>query len=204
MYPQPRADDLGSVTSDQTMQRVDSQSDYASIAKAEVEEALRSFALATQQQRDQVVKSLQVDTPALPSSLEQAAKSLPTAVLTLSQRLTNSHDALHGQFTQTQSDLTLGFRSLEEALISMSKTLQQETTEMQSKLVNIETRIKRKKRVQHKKRPIMKSYPPGALGPVRLPQPEWCDCILQAGKRMTRIERIRGMQEGRLVCKCKK
>lgn len=214
VYPQTRqtSEDQSSVCSDQPMQTPDSQSDLSLVAKAEVEEVLRSFAQTTQQQRDQVMKTIQerevMDTPALSiwqAGLEQAIQGLPTTAACISQRIMQTQEALHGRFTLVQSDVSQGFRSLEDIIAGMTASLQKQTSALQVKMKNIEKRVKRvKKHPSGPQKPRQAFYPPGFLGPVRTPQARWCDCILNAGRRMTRMDRIRGMQEGRLVCTCRK
>lgn len=213
MYPQARqpADDLASVSSEQSLQMSDTQSDLTILAKVEVEEVLRTFAQTTQQQRDQLVRNIQerreADTPALlawQAGLEQAIQDLPVTVTGVSQRVSQTQEALHGHFTLVQADISKGFRNLEDIIASVTTSLHQQSSQMQAKLQNIEKRISQKKSALGIKRPRRPYYPPGFLGPVRVPQTHWCTCILKAGRRMTRTDRIKGIQEGRLVCTCRK
>lgn len=212
VYPQARqpADDLASVSSEQSMQMSDTQSDLTMLAKVEVEEVLRTFAQTTQQQRDQVVRSIQerggADTPALlawQAGLEQAIQGLPVAATGVSQRVSQTQEALHVHFTSMQTDISQGFRSLEDIIASVTASLHQQTNHMQTKLQNIEKRIVKRKSTLKIKPKEQQFYPPGALWPVRIPLTNWCTCILKAGRRMTRMERIKGIQEGRLVCTCR-
>lgn len=194
------------------MQIPDSQSDLSLVAKVEVEEVLRSFAQSTQQQRDQVMRTIQerevADTPALSvwqAGLEQAIQGLPATAAGMSQRIMQTQEALHGRFALVQSDVSQGFRSLEDIIAVMTASLHKQTSDLQAKMQNIEKRvISSKKRRYGRRKPRQAFYPPGFLGPVRVPQAQWCDCILKAGRRMTRMDRIKGIQEGRLVCTCRK
>ena len=182
------------------------------VAKAEVEEVLRSFAQVTQQQRDQVMKTIQerevTDTPALSvwqAGLEKAIQGLPATAAGMSQRIVQTQEALHGRFALFQSDISQGFRSLEDIIAVMTASLHQQTSDLQAKMQNIEKRVIGANKYRYgKRKPRQPFYPPGFLGPVRVPQERWCNCILNAGRRMTRLDRIKGMQEGRLVCTCRK